>query len=74
MRGAGNPGRRRRVLGRRPDPSNNDNDVKHRQRSLCKRGVLHIAIPTEVSKFATGKYKNLEQITYQTQYEISFQY
>jgi len=62
MRAAGNPGRRGRVPGRRPDPSINDNDVKHRQRSLCKRKVLRITIPTHISKFATGKCKILAKL------------
>lgn len=62
MRAAGNPGRRLRVPGRRPDPSINDNDVKHRQGSLCKREVLWTAIPTQISKFATGKCKNLDKL------------
>lgn len=62
MRVAGNPGGRRRVPGRRPDPSINDNDLKHRQRSLCKRQVLWTTIPTQISKFAIGKCTNLDKL------------
>ena len=62
MRARGNPGRRRRVPGRRTDPSINDNDVKHRQRSLCKSEMLWTTVPTQVSKFATGKCKNLAKL------------
>lgn len=43
-------------------PSINDNDVKHRQRSLCKREVLRTTTRTQISKFATGKYKKLEKL------------
>lgn len=57
MRAAGNRGRRLRVPGRRPDPSINDNDVKHRQRSLCNREVLWTNL-----QFATGKCKNLDKL------------
>jgi len=53
MKAAGNPGRCRR-----PDPSINDNDVKHRQRSLCKKEVLRTTIPTQISKLATGNVKS----------------
>ena len=62
MKAAGNRGRRRRVPGRRPDPSINDNDVKDRQRSLCKKEVLRTTIPTQISEFATGKCKNLDKL------------
>lgn len=63
MRATDNPGRLRRVPGRRPDPFIND-DAKYRQRCLWKREVLWPTTLTQVSKFATEHCKNLRQITY----------